>query len=208
MNYKETLQTAMQSAWIIIKLVIPIYIIADILYYYNILERAAFVFEPFTSFLGLPPETALSIISGVFLNLYAAVAFAAPLDMDPHQWSVLAIFLGVCHSLPVESIIMKKLGIGNIYSYSLRFFGGLAIAYTAVLMPAEWFSATIATETFVQKQYENFGDLMRSSIYGAVELTLKIIVLIGILIFVMDFIKSRSFVKKSARMSLKVLLSL
>ncbi len=199
MNYKETIKTAMQSAWIIIKLVIPIYIIADILYYYNVLEKVAFIFEPFTSMLGLPPEAALSIISGITLNLYAAVAFAAPLDMTAHQWSVLAIFMGVCHSLPVENVIMKKLGIGNIYSYSLRFFGGLFIAYIAALMPPEWFGSSMTTEEFVQKSYDGFGDLISSSLYGAVVLTIKIIILITVLIFVMDWIKNLPIVKNSAK---------
>jgi len=58
----------------------------------------------------LPNESSLAIISGLFLNLYAAVAFAAPLNMTPQQWTVLAVFLGVCHSLVVETIIIGKLG--------------------------------------------------------------------------------------------------
>ena len=199
MNYQETFRTALQSAWIIIKLVIPIYIIADILYYYNVLEKVAFIFEPFTSLLGLPAEAALSIISGIFLNLYAAVAFAAPLDMTPHQWSVLAVFLGVCHSLIVENVIMKKLGISNLYSYTLRFGGGLVIAWIAFQMPSEWFSATVTSETFTQKHYEDFTDLITTSLSSALMLTVKIILLISVLIFVMDWVKSRPFVKNSAK---------
>lgn len=109
MNYKETLNKSLQSAWIILKLVIPIYILADILYFYNTLSYVSFLVEPFTSVIGLPAETSLAIISGIFLNLYAAVAFAAPLELTPYQWSILAVFLGVCHSLVVESVIMKKL---------------------------------------------------------------------------------------------------
>ncbi len=199
MNYPETFRTTLQSAWIIIKLVIPIYIIADILYYYNVLERVAFLFEPFTGLLGLPAEAALSIISGIFLNLYAAVAFAAPLDMTPHQWSVLAIFLGVCHSLIVENVIMGKLGIANLYSYALRFGGGLVIAWVAYQMPSEWFSATVTSETFTQKHYEGFADLITTSLSSAVVLTVKIIILISILIFIMDGIKSLPWVKNSAK---------
>jgi len=199
MNYRETLQTAMQSAWIIIKLVIPIYIIADILYYYNILSSVAFIFEPFTSILGLPAEAALSIISGMFLNLYAAVAFAAPLDMSPHQWSVLAIFLGVCHSLIIENVIMQKLGISNLYSYTLRVLGGLAIAYVTYLLPDSWFHATVTVETFTLKHYSSFMDLIFQSISSAIMLTVKITLLIGVLIFVMDFVKSRAFIKNSAK---------
>ena len=190
---------SLESAWIILKLVIPIYIIADILYFYNTLSYVSFLVEPFTSFLGLPPETSLAIISGIFLNLYAAVAFAAPLDLTPHQWSVLAVFLGICHSLVVESVIMKKIGIANIYSYLLRIFGGLLVAFLATLMPSSWFESTLNSTTFTKITYDSFGSLIYGSFNNAVLLSIKIILLIAVLIFIMDFIKSRKFIQESQR---------
>jgi hypothetical protein len=196
---KQTLKKALESSWIIIKLVIPIYIIADILYFYNSLSYVSFLIEPFTSILNLPPETSLAIISGMFLNLYAAVAFAAPLDLTIQQWSILAIFLGVCHSLVVESVIIKRLGISSFYSYSLRFFGGLIIAYSATFLPNSWFKATLTTTTFEKKSYNTFGDLLIDSFSNAAILTIKIIILIIVLIFIMDFIKNLNFIKNSSK---------
>ncbi|MEA1914907.1 MAG: nucleoside recognition protein [Campylobacterota bacterium] len=199
MNYKQTLQTSLKSAWIILKLVIPIYILADILYFYNTLSYVAFLVEPFTSILGLPAEASLAIISGIFLNLYAAVAFAAPLDLTPHQWSILAVFLGICHSLVVESVIMKKIGISNTYSYSLRFLGGLFVAYLVTLMPSSWFEATLSDNVFTQVTYDTLGNLLLGSVSSAISLSFKIILLISVLIFIMDFIKSRKFIQESAK---------
>jgi hypothetical protein len=198
-DFRETLKTALASSWIILKLVIPIYIIADILYFYNILSYISFLIEPFTSIIGLPAETSLAIISGIFLNLYAAVAFAAPLDLTPHQWSILAVFLGVCHSLIVESIIIKKIGISNLYSYLLRFFGGLFIAYCVFLLPSSWFEATISTQVFEKENYEIITLLLYNSLLNASILTIKIILLISFLIFIMDFIKSRKFIKNGQK---------
>ena len=199
MNYKETLKTSLHSVWIILKLVIPIYIIADILYFYNTLSYISFLIEPFTSIIGLPAETSLAIISGIFLNLYAAVAFAAPLDLTPHQWSILAVFLGICHSLVVESIIMKKIGISNIYSYLLRFFVGLFVAFLVSLMPSSWFEATLSSSIFEKTTYDSFTSLLIGSFNSAIILSIKIIVLIISLIFIMDFIKTREFIKKSEK---------
>ncbi|MEA3315120.1 MAG: nucleoside recognition protein [Campylobacterota bacterium] len=198
MDIKETLNKSLKSAFLILKLIIPIYILADILYFYNILSYISFLIEPFTSFIGLPKEAALAIISGIFLNLYAAIAFAAPLDMTPHQWSILAVFLGVCHSLIVESVIMKKIGISNKYSYSLRFLAGLALAYITFIIPSEFFNASISSsEIFNKTTYDNIYTLLYNSIYDATLLSVKIILLITILIFIMDFIKTRDFIKKS-----------
>jgi hypothetical protein len=199
MNYNDTIKKSFQSAWIILKLVIPIYIIADILYFYNTLSYISFLVEPFTSMIGLPAQTSLAIISGIFLNLYAAVAFAAPLEMTPHQWSILAVFLGVCHSLVVESVIMKKIGISNIYSYSLRFFAGLFLAYITYLLPSSWFDATLSGAVFEKTTYNTFQDLLFGSITSAISLSIKIIILITLLIFIMDFIKTRKFVVKSQK---------
>ncbi len=199
MNFKETLKKSLESIIIILKLIIPIYIIADILYFYNTLSYISFLVEPFTSFIGLPAETSLAIISGIFLNLYAAVAFAAPLDMTPHQWSILAVFLGVCHSLVVESVIMKKIGISNIYSYSLRFFAGLFLAYITFLMPSSWFDATLTQSVFEKQTYDSLSSLLIGSTLGAIDLSIKVIILITVLIFIMDFIKTRKFIKESQK---------
>jgi len=199
MNYKSTLKSSLSSGWIIIKLIIPIYIIADILYYYNTLSHIAFLVEPFTSIIGLPAETSLAIISGMFLNVYGAVAFAAPLELTIHQWSILAVFIGICHSLPVEGVIMKKIGLGNIYSYSLRIIAGFVVAYITYLIPASWFETTLSGAVFEKTTYTSFYELLRGSIYGAIELTIKVIFLITALIFIMEFIKTRKFIIQSQK---------
>ena len=199
MDLKQTAIKSLKSSWIILKLVIPIYILADILYFYNTLSYISFLVEPFTSMIGLPAETSLAIISGIFLNLYAAVAFAAPLDLSVQQWSILAVFLGVCHSLIVESVIMKKIGISNIYSYTLRFLVGLFLAYLTYLMPVSWFEATMSNTLFDKPIYDSLSSLLIGSIKASITLSIKIILLITILIFIMDFIKTRKFILESKK---------
>lgn len=199
MNYRDTLNTSLKTSWIIIKLIIPIYILADILYYYNLLVYVSFLFEPVTSMLDLPSEAALSIISGMFLNLYAAVAFAAPLDLSSKEWTILAIYLGICHSLVVEGVIMKRLGISNIYSYFLRIISGLTVAFLVTIIPDGYFADTVINNSFEAKKYSGFYDLITSSISNAFILTIKIMLLIIGLIFVMDYIKSRDFIKRSIK---------
>jgi len=199
MNYKESFKSSIKSAWIVLKLIIPIYIIADILFYYNTLSYVSFLIEPFTSIIGLPPETSLAIISGMFLNVYASVAFAAPLDLTIHQWSILAVFVGIAHALPVEGVIMKKIGIGNFYSYSLRIISAFIVGFFTSLLPAKIFSASLTDSVFEKQTYESIGDLLQSSILNSIELSITVIILITALIFLMDFIKSRKFIKQSQK---------
>lgn len=199
MNYKQTLFSALKSAWIIIKLIIPIYILAEVLYYYNLLSYVSFLVEPLTAVLDLPKEAALSIISGMFLNLYAAIAFAAPLDLTARQWTILAVFLGVCHSLIVETAVMKKLGISNIYSISLRVIGGFIVAYIITLLPKDIFSNVVSNANVEARVYENLWDVLSTSFMNSIDLTVKIIVLISIIIFIMDFVKTRKFIVESKK---------
>lgn len=199
MNYKETIKSSLQSIWIILKLVIPIYIIADILFYYNLLGYIAFIVEPITTAIGLPAEASLSIISGMFLNVYASVAFAATLDLSVQQWTILAVFIGICHSLIVESVIMKKIGLSNLYSYSLRIITGFIVAFITSLMPSSWFSSSIVENTYTKVVYNSFFELLSNSLLNSMILSFKIIILITSLIFIMDFIKTRKFIVDSKK---------
>lgn len=199
MNYKETLKTSLTSIWIILKLVIPIYIIADILFYYNVLSQVSFIIEPLTTMLGLPAEASLAILSGMFLNVYAAIAFAAPLDLSIHQWSILAVFIGICHSLIVESVIMKKIGLSNFYSYSLRIIAGFMVGIITSLLPSSWFSSSIVDNTYEIIEYNSFFELISNSLFNSITLSIKISLLIITLIFIMDFIKTRKFILESKK---------
>ena len=199
MNYTQTFKNALLSSITVLKLIVPIYIIADILFYYNTLSHIAFLVEPFTTIIGLPKETALSIISGLFLNVYASVAFAAPLDLTIHQWSILAVFVGIAHALPVEGVIMKKIGISNLYSYSLRIVVAFILGYITYLLPSSWFSPTLSDAVFTRESYESLGALLQGSIYNSIELSIKVILLIVTLIFIMDFIKTRKFIQDSQK---------
>jgi len=196
MDYKQSLNSSLKSAWIIIKLVIPIYIFAEVLYYYNILSYISFLVEPLTSFLDLPKEAALSILSGIFLNLYAAIAFAAPLDLTPKEWTILAVFLGICHSLIVETAVMKKIGLPNGYSILLRLISGVIVAFLVTFLPNELFNGIVSNVIVEKKEYINLLDVLISSFVDSIKLTIEIIILISLIILFMDYIKSRPFIKK------------
>jgi len=200
MNFsaKIALESSLKSSIIILKLVVPIYIFADILFYYNLLKYITFMFEPITSFLSLPIETALAIVSGVFLSLYAAIAFAAPLGLSPKEWTILAVFLGICHALIVETAIMKKLGISKTFSISLRLIAGLLVGYIVSLMPYDWFASGVILNSETPKvvNYNSIFELLSNSIYESIYLSIQIIILVTLLIFILDFIKSLKIVKE------------
>ena len=198
---QKSLKTSMKSSWTILKLIVPIYILADLLFYYNLLSHITFIFKPLVEFLGLPQEAALSIVSGLFLNLYAAIAFAAPLGLGAKEWTVLALFLGIAHALIVETEIMKRLGLSRIYSIFLRLGAGLLVGGLTSKLPDSWFSSSLNQVADSPKQivYQSLLDLLQNSLYDSLSLALKVIVLVTLLIFLLDFIKSLPAIVKHSQ---------
>ena len=186
----DSLRSSFVSALLILKFVIPLYILADVLLYYDLLRHVSFLFAPFTSLLDLPPEAAVALAGGVLINIYAAIAFAAPLDLSPYQWTVLAVFLGVCHSMIVESAIMAKLGISYGYSIVLRSVGALVTVVPVLLMPASFFGTVARKSEVALRQHEGFWQMLLQSLGDALILSVKIILLISLIIVVMDLLKS------------------
>ena len=173
------------------------FILAEILLYLDVLKYISFIFEPITNVLDLPKEASIGIAAAMFFNIYAGLAFLAPLNLSPYEWTILGLFLGIAHSLVVENMVMKKIGIPYLYSWSLR----IGMAFVAILplqmIPKEYFKTTHSTvETIAPKTYESFGDMLWQSLQGATLLSLKVILIVTVIIFVMDYLKSRTFMQK------------
>jgi len=201
---KQLLNQALKTAFLIIKLVIPFYLLADILIYLGVLQKISFIFEPITSIMGLSPEVSLSIAAGVLFNLYAAIAFAVPLGLTPYEWTVLGLFLGIAHALPVENTIMKKLSMPHWYSTLLRIGVGVVAVIILRMLPIHIEGKTLQKEITLP-HYESFWEMIGSSLYNASVLALKIIVLISVIIFVMHFIKEKLFKNKNLSVSFSII---
>jgi len=190
----NSLRSAVQSGLLILKFVVPLYLLADILLYFDLLRPLGFLFAPVTSLLDLPPEAAVALAGGVLINIYAGIAFAAPLDLSPYQWTVLAVFLGVCHSMIVESAIMAKLGISYGYSILLRGFGACLTVLPVLFLPASLFSQQQQQQqqhdTLTLPRYDDFWQMLFHSLHKAVVLSVEIILLISLIIVVMDLLKA------------------
>jgi len=189
------LKSAFKTSLFILKLVIPFYIIADTLIYFEILQKISFLFTPITNLLGLSPETSLAITAGVLLNIYSALAFAVPLNLSPYEWTILGLFIGIAHALPLENAIMKKIGLSYIYSTILRLCTAFLAVFIFKLLPID-IDGKLQHKAIEVNHYNSFLDMLYHSFINASILAVKIIVLISILIFVMHFIKEKLFKNK------------
>jgi len=61
---------------LIVRLVVPFFILGSVFQYFGYIENIAFLFEPITSFLSLPSSVAIAFAAAFFFNMYAGIAVA------------------------------------------------------------------------------------------------------------------------------------
>jgi heme exporter protein D len=195
MDFKSFWQSSFATTWLILKLIVPFYILAEVLFYFDLLRHIDFLFAPITELIGLPPEATPALIAGMMFNLYAAIAFAAPLELSAYQWSVLGLFLGICHSLLVETAIIKKIGVSVFYTILMRVSAGILAVFTLNLFPKSWFAGTRAAAIPKPETYASVQDMLLSSAYKAVILAVEVTILVIAVLFVLELIKSSQWLK-------------
>ncbi|MBI4800024.1 MAG: nucleoside recognition protein [Desulfarculus sp.] len=95
--------------WFLLKTLLPLYLATELLKASGLLAWLASYLAPVMGWWGLPGEAAAALCAGLFINLYAAAAVAAPLGLSWQQVSVLGLILGIAHSLLVETAVVRGL---------------------------------------------------------------------------------------------------
>jgi len=88
---------------------IPVYIVIALLKLTPVLDFISGIFQPLMKYVGLPGSSAIALVTGTFVNLYAAAAIVAGLDMTSRQLTILALILGFSHSQIMETAIIGKM---------------------------------------------------------------------------------------------------
>ena len=90
-------------------IIIPVYVITALLKLTPALDYISGLFAPFMKYFGLPGETALAIVTGTFVNLYAAAAILAGLNLTAREMTIVALILCISHSQIMETAIVGKM---------------------------------------------------------------------------------------------------
>lgn len=95
----------------LIKWVLPLYIIVDLLKGSPLLATLGDLFSPVMTLFGLPGKAAFAFVAAFLVNLYAAIAILAPLDLTPWQVTQCGIMMGIAHNLLVEGAVLGSTGV-------------------------------------------------------------------------------------------------
>jgi len=102
------------------KILVPIYFIITFLKHTPIIDWISILFAPLMGLFGLPGEAAIVLVMGNVVNLYAAIGAMASLTLSIKEISILAIMLSFCHSLLVETVLAKKIGLSAVKVIAVR----------------------------------------------------------------------------------------
>jgi spore maturation protein SpmB len=121
-------KNGLQISLALLKVIIPCYIAVKILGYTPVIGWAAQVFAPLMSLVGLPGETAIAFFTGALLSIYASAGIIVALDLSPWEITTIAVMINLSHELIVETAILKKTGIRNVWIIVIIRFGAAWLA--------------------------------------------------------------------------------
>ncbi len=110
-TFRRGLINGLRLALEMVKVIVPFYLLVEAMKYFGVIQIVGKFFRPFMGLFGLPGESALALIAGYTANLYAAIAVLTPLHLSAKEITIIALMLGISHSLPVETPITKKTGV-------------------------------------------------------------------------------------------------
>jgi len=119
------------------KVMAPVYILISILKELNVLTWLADLFAPFMKFFGLSGESALVLVSGWTVNLYGAIAVLAGTEFSVRQVTIMAVMLGISHSLVMETAIVSRMKARPFFIMTERIGLSLIVGYILnLILPA------------------------------------------------------------------------
>lgn len=107
---RSGLRDGLQTTGKMLKFVLPLYVAVDLLKQTPLLAWLGERFAPLMGLFGLPGEAAFAFVAAFLLNLYAAIAVMAPLQLTPWQVTQCGLMMGIAHNLVVEGGVLGSTG--------------------------------------------------------------------------------------------------
>ena len=115
------LRKSLQLLLMLVKIIIPVTCLVALLDYYGIIENIAVFFTPSMALFGLPGEATIALLLSFFVSFYAALGIITTMALNPQQITILAVMIGICHELPIETVVCSYTGLPIAVSASIRF---------------------------------------------------------------------------------------
>lgn len=116
-----------KTAAMMLKIVIPVYIIVVLLKYSPVMAFLENTFSPAMKFFHLPGDAIVPLITGFFTDEYSTIAAMSNFDFTTAQITTIAMIVLVAHSMPVEAAIAQKIGLSAAKFSVFRIVGAILV---------------------------------------------------------------------------------
>ena len=191
---KASIPPAFKTCRWLLSLMIPISLGVTILNYTGILGWLAHFINPLFHLIGLPGQCSLAYLTGIFLNVYSAIAVISTLSLTIRQTTIIALMVLIAHNLIVETVIQKKTGSSTIKIILIRVVSSIVGAIVLNLLLPPEIQKTISETSRTISQVPLI-EVLKTWGVNTLLLSLKIIVFINTLMILQKMLEEFGILK-------------
>jgi hypothetical protein len=195
-NVVRGARKGLKSFFWIIKIIVPVSLLAFLLEWSGATLWLEPVFKPLMSLINLPPEAFIPIIASIFADVYGGIAAMAVMNFSAAQMTLIMLFSAISHSLVIEGLIQARSGIGFFKITLIRLVASVVSVYLLSLV----FSGTGAS---VGPPVTGTGTGFLEALWGWAQsiglLTIQIFGLVMIIMIGQELALSSGLIEKSRK---------
>ncbi|MCL2111146.1 MAG: hypothetical protein FWH32_02615 [Clostridiales bacterium] len=156
----------LRTAGMLLRIVVPVYIIVVLVGYTGAYLWLAGAVEPAMRIFALPGEAVVPLITGVFSDEYGVVAAMGAFSFSHVHITIIAMISLCFHSIPVETVVARKIGLPPWRTMLFRFVLAVATGILVALLMSAYSSG--ASAAFTSAPVSIAGELTLDFDWGAI----------------------------------------
>ena len=108
---------------------LPAYIVVFLMKEYGVAAALDHYLTPLMHFMGLRGDLSIPLLAGYLANVYFALGALAALSLTAKEATIVAVMLGLCHSIIIEAAVLQKARVSALRVMSLRLLASLAAGW-------------------------------------------------------------------------------
>ncbi len=190
----DSLKPTVRTVLWLLKIMLPISFCVCLAQFYGLIAWCAQWLNPLFCHIGLPGASSIAFLTGATATTYAALAVMMSMELTLRQATIIAIMVLICHALPLECTVNKKVGSKPFRMALLRVCGALlAAVYLNLLLPEmpEAFSALTLSASEA-----SLITVLKGWLLSSVKLSAMIFLIIYALMFIQKLMEELGLMQK------------
>ena len=107
---RKALYPSVKTTLWLLRIMLPVSLLVTILQYFGVIAWIAQYLNPVFQYMGLPGASAIAFVTGASVTTYACLAVMLSMQLTMREATIIAIMVLICHALPMECAVVKRVG--------------------------------------------------------------------------------------------------